>query len=69
MDWQVILQSAGAGLIVGYVLGSSAGYFNGAIDAYYFARERFHPGGRRAGRIIYKYLRPLYPDVPNPDGE
>lgn len=61
------------GLLIGFSIGTlfirHAAYSNGAIDAYYFAREPRHPGGRKAGRIIYKSLNHMYGDIPNPDKE
>jgi hypothetical protein len=55
------------GLILGILITRKNAYFSGAIDAYYFAREPKHPGGRKAGRIIYKSLSHMYTDIPNPD--
>ena len=57
------------GFTLGYILANRASYRNGAIDAYHFAREPLHPGGRKAGRIIYKNLSHMYGDITNPDGE
>ncbi len=63
----IIAISVLAGFIVGALFTGSAAYLNGAVDAYYFAREPKHPGGRRAGRIIHKSLQHMYGDIPDPD--
>lgn len=55
------------GFVLGYPLSAWLNYQHGACDAYYFAREPGHPGGRRAGRIIYRSLNHMYGDIPNPD--
>lgn len=55
------------GFIIGYPIAAWGAYRRGAWDAYYFAREPGHPGGRRAGRIIYRDLNHMYGDIPNPD--
>lgn len=56
------------GFVVGGLIGSRSGYSNGAYDAYYFARDPKHPGARKAGRIIYKGMRHMFGDIPDPDG-
>ena len=55
------------GIAIGCFVGSSVSYKCGAWDAYYFAREPGHPGGRKAGRLLYRTMRHHYPDIPNPD--
>jgi hypothetical protein len=57
----------GIGFAIGAILGMRSSYRNGAYDAYCFARDPHHPGGRKAGRIIYRGLRHMFGDVPNPD--
>lgn len=56
-----------AGLVIGLLIDRRSSYRCGAYDAYYFARDPSHPGGRRAGRIIYRGLSHMYGDIPDPD--
>lgn len=63
----LILVSGITGLSFGILVGGWVSYGNGAVDAYYFAREPGHPGGRKAGRIVYKRLNHMFGDIPDPD--
>lgn len=65
---ETILLCLGIGFSVGALLGMHSGYRNGAYDAYYFARDPSHPGGRKAGRIIRKGMNHMFGDIPDPDG-